>query len=94
MGFACTVPGLSLRNDAGARFLTPALTPGGSGTVSNSQCTVSASGTSVNQSGNSLTLNVALTFSNIFTSPVNVYLYSANSSGQNSGWVNAGSWTP
>jgi hypothetical protein len=85
---------LYLRNDAGTAWLSPALTPGGSGTVANSQCTLNASGSSVSLSGNNLTLNVSLTFAGTLTNPLNVYLFAAGLSGKNSGWVKSGTWTP
>ncbi|HZU24736.1 MAG TPA: Ig-like domain-containing protein, partial [Bryobacteraceae bacterium] len=84
---------LYLRNDAGTALLSPALTPG-SGTVSNSQCTLNAAGSSAGVSGNNLTLNVSLTFSNSFVGAHNVYLYASGFSGQNSGFIQKGSWTP
>ncbi len=84
---------LYLRNDAGTAWLA-ALTPGAAGTVSNSQCTLNAGSSSVSTAGNNLTLNVALSFSGTFVNPKNVYLYAAGLSGQNSGWVQEGTWTP
>jgi hypothetical protein len=83
-----------LRNDAGSAWLTPALTPGGSGTLSNSQCTLNANGSSVVASGNNLTINVSLTFSPTFTGTRNVYMFASGLSGLNSGWVKEGSWIP
>ncbi|MGA7409643.1 MAG: hypothetical protein WBW33_04100, partial [Bryobacteraceae bacterium] len=83
-----------LRNDAATAWLAPALTPGAAGTVSNSQCTLDAGSSSVSTAGNNLTLNVALNFSTSFVNSKNVYLYAAGTSGQNSGWVQEGSWTP
>jgi hypothetical protein len=85
---------LYLRNDAGTAWLTPALTPGGSGTVANSQCTLAASTSSANASGNNLTLAVALTFASTVAGPRNVYMNAFGLSGQTSGWVQTGTWTP
>ena len=87
---------LYLANNAGTVWMTPALTPGVAGTASNNQCTLDAGSSSVSLSGNSLTLNVALSF-DISTTVVgkkNVYLYAGAISGQNSGWVQEGTWTP
>jgi hypothetical protein len=75
-------------------WMTPGLTPGAAGTVSNSQCTLNGGASSVTMAGNNLTLSVALTFSNTFVGATNVYLYAGGLSGQNSGWVNEGTWTP
>jgi hypothetical protein len=85
---------LYLANNAGAWIVTPVLTPGVAGTVSNSQCTLNAGSSSVSSSGNDLTLNVAVSFIGTFTGAKNVYLYAAGSSGKNSGWVKEGTWTP
>jgi uncharacterized protein (TIGR03437 family) len=84
---------LYLFNDAGNAFTIPALTPGVAGTASNSQCTLDAGSSSVTTSGNTLTLNVALTFSSKFIGAQNVYLHAAGFSGQNSGWIKEGMWT-
>jgi hypothetical protein len=75
-------------------WMAPGLTPGMVGTASHSQCTLNAGSSSVTTSGNDLTLSVALTFSETFVGAKNVYLYAAGYSGQNSGWVKAGTWTP
>ena len=85
---------LYLANNAGNAWMTPALTPGVSGTASNSQCTLNAATSSVATSGNDLTLDVALTFSNAVVGQQNVYLYAGGLSGLNSGWVKEGTWTP
>jgi FG-GAP-like repeat len=84
---------LYLANNAGA-WITPALTPGVAGTAANSQCSLDAASSSVAMAGNNLTLTVALTFNGAFVGPKNVYLYAAGASGQNSGWVTKGAWTP
>ena len=84
---------LYLANNAGA-WITPALTPGVAGTASNSQCTLNAGSSSVTTSGDDLTLTVGLTFTGSFTISRNVYLYAAGGNSQNTGWVNAGTWTP
>jgi hypothetical protein len=85
---------LYLFNNAGTALLTPALTPGVAGTASNSQCTLNAGSSSVTTSGNDLTLSVSLSFSSTEVKPQNVYLYAAGLSGQKTGWVEEGTWTP
>ena len=85
---------LYLATNAGNAWITPALTPGVAGTASNSQCTLNAGSSSVTAAGGNLTLSVALTFSNTVEGTQNVYLYAAGLSGQASGWVKAGTWTP
>jgi trimeric autotransporter adhesin len=85
---------LYLRDDANAAWVAPSLTPGGSGTVANSQCTLSASSSTVSTSANNMVLNASITFASNLTSSRNVYLYAGGLSGLNSGWVNSGSWVP
>jgi hypothetical protein len=85
---------LYLANDSGNAWTAPALTPGVAGTASNSQCTLNAGTSSITTMGDDLTLSVALTFSSTVTGSQNVYLYAANLSGQNSGWVKEGTWAP
>jgi len=83
---------LYLYNDAGTG-LSAGVTPGSSAQVSNSQCTLAASGSSLSSSGNDLTVNVALTFSGTFGGAKNVYLYAVGKT-QSSAWVQEGDWTP
>ena len=84
---------LYLQNDAWTGF-SSAITPGSSGTLSNSQCTLSAAGSSYTYSGYTVTLNVALSFNGSFASPKNIYLRGTQTSGANTGWIQLGSWTP
>jgi ELWxxDGT repeat protein len=81
-----------LYNNAGTGLST-AVVPGSSGSVSNSQCTLSGTGSSFSISGNNLTLNVALTFSGTFNGLQNVYLEAIGKT-QTSSWVGKGTWTP
>jgi hypothetical protein len=66
-------------------------TPGAS--ASNSQCTVSADGSSLSASGNTLTLNLAITFSSSFSGNQVFYLAARNNGSGNSGWQAVGSVT-
>jgi hypothetical protein len=84
---------LFLYNNAGTG-LSAAVTPGSATSVSNGQCTLSGTGSSVTAYENNLTLKVALTFSGTFTGQQNVYLYAKGNDGLNSGWVQKGTWTP
>jgi hypothetical protein len=85
---------LYLANNAGLAWVTPALAPGAAATASNSQCTLNAGSSSVSTTGNDLTLNVSLSFTGTFAGAKNVYLYAVGISGQNSGWMMEGTWTP
>lgn len=84
---------LYLLDNAGTAVLSPAVAPGSSTSVSNSQCTLNGTGSSFSISSDNLTLNVALTFSGTFVGKQNVYMY-AKGKTQNSGWVTEGTWTP
>jgi hypothetical protein len=61
----------------------------GSGSVSNSQCTVSAAGSSVATSGNALVLTLAVAFTPSFAGNKVIYA-AARSATQNSGWQAVG----
>jgi len=82
---------LYLLNDSGGAYLGP-ITPGGTLILTNSQCTLSAPGSSVSLSGNTLTANIALTFTPAFVGSRGLYV-SANSATVNTGWQTLGSWT-
>jgi len=81
-----------LKNDAGTVW-SAGVMPGSSSQVSNSQCTLTGTGSSVSTAGDNLTFNAALTFNSSFTRQKNSYLYVAGRSG-NSAWVQKGTWTP
>jgi hypothetical protein len=81
---------LNLEADSGAVWL-PAATPGGSGTLTNSQCSVNLAASSVAISGDTLTLNLALAFTSAFSGAKNVYMYAAGPS-TNTGWQTMGTW--
>jgi len=80
-----------LLTNAGAA--TNKLTPG-TGTISNSQCSISGSGTSVVKSGDSLTLNLAVTATTTYTGKQTIFMYADDASSTNTGWVNEGTWSP
>ena len=76
-------------NGAGTTNITP-----GSGTLSNSQCSISGTGTSVVKSGDKLTLNLAVTASSTYTGKQTIFMYAEDASLANTGWVDKGTWTP
>ncbi len=84
--------GIYLFNDAGASVTGP-LTPGSSGTLSNSQCTIAGAGSSISGSGNTLSLTLAINFSPAFRGRQTVYGVAIDAAGLNSGWRALGSWT-
>jgi hypothetical protein len=82
---------LYLVNDPGTALL-PAITLGGSGSVSNSQCTINSAGSSAALSGNTLTLTLSMSFPASFDGNRVIYM-AARSNGDvlNSGWQSVGS---
>jgi hypothetical protein len=82
-----------LYNNTGTAVLTPAVVPGSSTSLSNSQCTLTGTGSSFSKSGNNLTLNAVLTFTSTFLGQKNVYLLASSKTGS-SGYVLKGTWTP
>jgi hypothetical protein len=81
---------LWLLTDAGVQPAS-GLAPG-SGSQQNSQCTLSGAGSSVSTSGNTLTLNLALTFLPAFAGAKNTYMQAVNPNGT-AAWQLEGSWT-
>ena len=82
-----------LLNDAGNAWLTPGAPPG-SGSVSNSQCTILGAGSSVTISGNQLTVVYNIQFKSAFAGWKTIWTnaYSA-SSGMGSPFEPAASWS-
>jgi hypothetical protein len=68
------------------------LTLGQAGTLQNSQCAVNPAASSAVGSGNTLTLNLSLTFNTTFAGSKNVYMDLNDGSGD-TGWVQRGTWT-
>jgi YVTN family beta-propeller protein len=83
---------LYLENDGGTGLST-GITPGSSGHISNSQCTLAGTGSSYNVSGETAALVVALAFSATFTGQKNVYLQAWDIDGVSSAWTQEGYWT-
>jgi len=65
--------------------------PGG-GSAANDQCTLNGTGSSVNLSGQTLTIAVSLTFAPGFAGYTSVYIF-AQDSAANTGWIAKGLWT-
>jgi hypothetical protein len=82
---------INLLQNNGTGWLAAA--PGAATTLQNSQCSVNVAATSVMWSGNSLTLNLAMTFAPGYAGTKNIYMYAADVSGSNSGWQTLGAWT-
>ena len=82
---------LNLLNDGATVWL--AATPGAATTLQNSQCSVNVAATTVVPSGNTLTLNLQVTFKPAYAGAKNVYMFASDASGANSGWQQLGKWT-
>ena len=75
--------------DAGGPY-AGTLTLNGSGSVSNSQCTVLGSGSSATGSGNNLTLTLNMSFTSAFGGNKVIYLAARDTLQNNSGWQTMG----
>jgi hypothetical protein len=82
---------ISLLGDNGMTW--QAATLGSAATLENSQCSLNVAATTVQVSGNTLTLSPAMTFQASFAGPKNIYLYAGDVSGADSGWQELGTWT-
>ena len=82
---------LFLLNDAGDSYQGPII-PGTSGSLANSQCTLSAAGASISTSGTTLTVNIPLTFTAFHGAKSTFGLVGDNSSVY-SPWTTTGAWT-
>ena len=82
---------LFLVDDAGPEAgLSAPLALGGSGSVSNGQCTISSAGSSASGSGTDLTLVLNIRFQSSFGGNKVIYLAARDKSGGNSGWHTMG----
>jgi hypothetical protein len=69
------------------------VTPGHTGTVANSYCTINGATSSVAASGNNLTLAVNVTFKTAFAGTKNIYMNATSNEGQTSGGLKVfGTW--
>ncbi|MEZ5351927.1 MAG: BACON domain-containing carbohydrate-binding protein [Bryobacteraceae bacterium] len=86
---------LFLVNDAGQAGgpFAGSITIPGAGTVSNSQCTINATGSSVLMSGNSLALTLNITFTPAFSGRRVMYVAARDTIENNTGWHALGVWT-
>ncbi|MBV8898031.1 MAG: hypothetical protein JO051_16070, partial [Acidobacteriaceae bacterium] len=84
---------LNLGNDQG-NGVAGSVTPGGSGTMASSQCSVPASSASVAVSGNTVSITVTITFTSSFTGAKNVWAAIVDTSYHESAFQQIGTWTP
>ena len=82
-----------LANDDGSGWLGPIRPTSSDNPLTNRQCTVTAQ-SSFSRNGNSLTVNLPLTFNNNpFTGLMGLWVYAADSQWLNSGFPQEGTWT-
>jgi len=65
----------------------------GSGTISNSQCSLDLATSAATPNGNDLTLALKITFLPAFAGPAAISMRAQSLSGPNTGWLSKGSWT-
>jgi hypothetical protein len=65
----------------------------GSGSLSNSRCSVNGSSISASASGNTLTVSFAVNFSSAFNGAKGVWLNAQDAGGAQAGWQQRGTWT-
>jgi probable HAF family extracellular repeat protein len=65
----------------------------GSGTLSNSQCSLDLATSSATPNGNDLTLALRITFLPAFAGPATISMRAQSVSGANTGWLSRGTWT-
>ena len=82
---------LNLLTDGGSTWISATL--GAGGALSNRSCSLDVSGATAVGNGNTLTLNVPVTFTSLFNGTKNVYMFATDAGGINSAWQNRGSWT-
>jgi Zn-dependent metalloprotease len=82
--------GIKLLNDAGTAWESGSL---GTGTLVNGQCTLNLASSSATPSGNSLTLELNVTFSGSFTGLKQIYMLAKSADGVTTGWQQRGTWT-
>src|SRR5215472_19016827 len=83
-----------LADDNNTKTLGPGAV-GSPGHISNSQCTIDVGASSTSVAGNTLTLNVALTFhiTGAFNGAVGVYMYAEDRENNSSSFLKRGTWT-
>jgi uncharacterized protein (TIGR03790 family) len=80
-----------LVDDAGTGLLP--ITPGSPETLANGQCTIPGSSVSVASTSNSITIIATVTFTSAFTGPKTIWATWYGGSGQQTQWLNIGTWT-
>jgi hypothetical protein len=90
--FAPILQGVALANDA-ANAWSANVRFGSADSASNSHCTVTGLGSSMTQSGNTVTLDVAITFRSGWTGTKQIHMLAWDWRSVSSGWQYRGLWT-
>jgi hypothetical protein len=80
---------VELQNDAGTTWTAGTM---GSGSLSNSQCTLNLASSSATANGTDLTLVLNITFSTSFTGQKQIYMLATTPTGLSTGWQQRGTW--
>jgi hypothetical protein len=84
---------LWLASDDASAWLAP-VAAGSAAKLQNSQCEIDAARSSASGLGNTLVVNVALTFTSAFTGEKKAFALAADAGGLGSGWSMVGTWKP
>jgi hypothetical protein len=83
-----------LYNDALSALLGP-LSPGAGSSIQNSQCQINGATSAVSGNGNTLTVTMTMSLLGTYaTTAKNVYLWAKDFAGNDTGWVQTGTWNP
>jgi GH18 family chitinase len=82
---------LYLKSDDNSTWYQAAL--GSSTVLQNSQCAINPVASSASGSGYTLTVNLAMTFTNAYSGTKSLLVFAADQSGPNTGWLTTGAWT-
>jgi hypothetical protein len=82
---------INLAQNSGTTWVTA--TPGATGTLANSQCSLNVASTTAVLNGNTLTLTLPMTFLPAYAGAIDINLYAVDASAANSGWQQVGTWT-
>ncbi len=91
LSYSAATSQINLLNDSATAWMSATL--GSAATLQNSQCSLNVATATVAPSGNTLTLNLTVTFLPSFAGSKNIYLHAVDVSGANSGWQQLGAWT-
>lgn len=84
-----------LFNDSVSALMTGFVTPGASGTIQNSQCSIDGAFSSVTANASDVTLGLRFNkLGSFIGTSKNVYWWAVDNSANGTGWITGGSWAP